>query len=68
MKLSFLKGRKRSIQLEQTIYGLKQSPREWYRLLDDVLISMGFIRTQADTFYLPQCGTIVVGPCGIMGI
>jgi hypothetical protein len=26
---------------------------------------MGFIRTQADTFYLPQCGTIVVGPCGI---
>ncbi|KAJ5124616.1 Reverse transcriptase RNA-dependent DNA polymerase [Penicillium bovifimosum] len=34
--------------LEKTIYGLKQSPREWYHLLHDVLISMGFVRTQSD--------------------
>ncbi|KAJ5462264.1 hypothetical protein N7530_010469 [Penicillium desertorum] len=34
--------------LQKTIYGLKQSPREWYRLLHDVLISIGFVRTQSD--------------------
>ncbi|MBZ6422503.1 MAG: hypothetical protein LBE43_02335 [Staphylococcus aureus] len=34
--------------LKKSIYGLKQSPREWYRLLHDVLVSMGFYRTQAD--------------------
>jgi hypothetical protein len=34
--------------LIKTIYGLKQSPREWYQLLNDVLISIGFLRTQSD--------------------
>jgi hypothetical protein len=34
--------------LMKTIYGLKQSPREWYSLLHDVLVSMGFDRTQSD--------------------
>lgn len=28
--------------LMKTIYGLKQSPREWYTLLHDVMVSMGF--------------------------
>ncbi|KAG0153774.1 hypothetical protein PDIDSM_2429 [Penicillium digitatum] len=34
--------------LMKTIYGLKQSPREWYSLLHDVLVSMGFDHTQSD--------------------
>ncbi|KGO62116.1 hypothetical protein PEX2_013290 [Penicillium expansum] len=34
--------------LMKTIYGLKQSPREWYSLLHDVLVSIGFDRTQSD--------------------
>lgn len=34
--------------LMKTIYGLKQSPREWYALLHDVMISMGLARTQSD--------------------
>lgn len=28
--------------LNKTIYGLKQSPREWYQLLESTLLSLGF--------------------------
>jgi hypothetical protein len=53
-RLDCLRDWKKNIQpwrlhwLKKSIYGLKQSPREWYRLLHDVLVSMGFYRTQAD--------------------
>ncbi|KAL2704805.1 hypothetical protein AAEP93_000055 [Penicillium crustosum] len=43
--------------LMKTIYGLKQSPREWYRLLHDVLISMGFTRTQSDHSIFIKCAS-----------
>lgn len=41
--------------LIKTIYRLKQSPREQYRLLHDVLISMGFTRTQSDHSIFIKC-------------
>ncbi|KAJ5497613.1 Reverse transcriptase RNA-dependent DNA polymerase [Penicillium fimorum] len=34
--------------LMKTIYGLKQSPREWYIMLHDALISIGFTKIHAD--------------------
>lgn len=34
--------------LMKTLYGLKQSPREWYQLMHDFLLSIGFKRTHAD--------------------
>lgn len=30
------------------LYGLKQSPREWYSTIHNFLISLGFVRTHAD--------------------
>jgi len=35
-------------QLLQTLYGLKQSPREWYLTIHNFLITAGFYRTHAD--------------------
>ena len=35
-------------QLQKALYELKQSPRIWYQLLHDFLISQGFTRTEAD--------------------
>ena len=32
----------------KTLYGLKQSPREWYNTVYGALIALGFIRFQAD--------------------
>ncbi|KGO51188.1 Reverse transcriptase, RNA-dependent DNA polymerase [Penicillium expansum] len=34
--------------LMRTVYGLKQSPREWYMLLHDALLSIGFQKIHAD--------------------
>jgi Reverse transcriptase (RNA-dependent DNA polymerase) len=34
--------------LHKTLYGLKQSPREWYETLRGFLLSIGFTRTYAD--------------------
>jgi hypothetical protein len=34
--------------LQKTLYGLKQSPREWYKVVYDALIALGFIRFDSD--------------------
>jgi Reverse transcriptase (RNA-dependent DNA polymerase) len=36
------------VRLRKAIYGLKQSPRLWYRTADDALAQIGFRRTTAD--------------------
>ena len=36
------------LQLRKTIYGLKQSPREWNKLFDQVVLKMGFVRSVCD--------------------
>jgi hypothetical protein len=35
-------------QLQRTLYGLKQSPREWYQTIHNFLVAAGFYRTHAD--------------------
>lgn len=35
-------------QLQKALYGLKQSPRIWYHLLHDFLISQSFLRIEAE--------------------
>lgn len=35
-------------KLKKPLYGLKQSGREWYRKLDNFLLSIGGRRTEAD--------------------
>ena len=35
-------------KLLRTLYGLKQSPREWYKLLRDFLVSLGFVVSKHD--------------------
>lgn len=35
-------------KLHRSVYGLKQASRKWYQVLDDFLISIGFVRTQGD--------------------
>lgn len=43
-------------QLLKTLYGLKQSPMEWYTLLSDALLPDGFIKSHADhsLFFKPD--------------
>jgi hypothetical protein len=36
------------VKLKKCIYGLKQSPHNWNKLLDDVLVKMGFTPTRTD--------------------
>jgi hypothetical protein len=35
-------------KLEKTLYGLKQSPREWFKVMRDYLFSQGLIQSNAD--------------------
>lgn len=37
------------LRLRKTLYGLKQSPREWNANLDNYMIKMKFIRINADS-------------------
>jgi histone deacetylase 1/2 len=39
----------RVCRLQKSLYGLKQSPREWYSKLSSKLQSLGFVPSQADT-------------------
>ena len=41
---------KRTAKLERTIYGLKQSERQWGHLCADTLIADGFEQCKADSF------------------
>ena len=43
------KGREGKItKLKKGLYGLKQAGQEWYAMLHDFLIQLGFYRTHAD--------------------
>ena len=33
--------------LNKSLYGLKQAPRAWYRIIDDVLMSLRFTKSKA---------------------
>ena len=35
-------------KLKRSLYGLKQSPRIWYKRFDTYILSLGFVRSKAD--------------------
>jgi hypothetical protein len=41
-------GSGRVLELQKSLYGLKQSPRQWYIKLREVMEKLGFTRTNAD--------------------
>jgi hypothetical protein len=36
------------VQIERSLYGLKQSPRMWYQKFDTYILSLGFVRRKVD--------------------
>ena len=44
-------------RLKKALYGLKQAPRAWYSRIDSYLLSMGFLKNEAD----PNLYFILVG-------
>jgi hypothetical protein len=36
-------------RLKKALYGLKQAPRAWYSRIDSFLMSLGFIKSNADS-------------------
>jgi histone deacetylase 1/2 len=58
---SFVDGDNLVCQLKKCLYGLKQSPREWYHVLKDVLGSLGFKPVAADaSFWIRKSADILV--------
>ena len=37
--------------LKKSLYGLKQSPRQWYKRFDAFVLSIGFIRSEFDSCF-----------------
>ena len=50
--------------LKRALYGLKQAPRQWYKKMDQLLLSLGFVRSEVDhcLFYLTRDGVKHVIP------
>jgi len=50
--------------LKRALYGLKQAPRQWYKKMDELLLSLGFVRSEVDhcLFYLIRDGVKHVIP------
>ncbi|CAI7801035.1 unnamed protein product [Closterium sp. NIES-54] len=42
-------GSERVWKLKRTLYGLKQSPRGWYKRIDEFLLQHGFARSECDS-------------------
>ncbi|CAJ2678716.1 unnamed protein product [Trifolium pratense] len=45
----FVKDNSKVCLLKKSLYGLKQSPRQWYRRFDDFLLKTGFVRSNYDS-------------------
>ncbi|SGY29905.1 BQ5605_C002g01094 [Microbotryum silenes-dioicae] len=46
------------LKLVGSMYGTKQAPREWYRAVNDLLVSRGYMRATADAcLYIKHSGT-----------
>jgi len=46
----FVQGRNRRLvcKLRKSLYGLRQSPRQWYKKFDSFMVSQNFIRSEYD--------------------
>lgn len=57
----FTKGKNMVCRLNNTLYGLKQSGREWYLEIHIELIKQGFTRSQADfSIYILNGGEVII--------
>jgi transposase InsO family protein len=57
----FIDGVEKVVELDKTLYGLKQSPRIWYKTLSNTLKSLGFLPVSADSsFWVKKDATAVV--------
>ena len=46
---------------KKSLYGLKQSPRQWYKRFDDFVTSIGFVRSKYDCcFYFMSSNSVPV--------
>ena len=45
----FVKDNTKVCLLKKSLYGLKQSPRQWYRRFDEFLVKVGFVRSNYDS-------------------
>ena len=46
-----VKGKKELVcKLKKSLYGLKQSPRMWYRNFDTYILGFGFVRSKANDY------------------
>ena len=43
-----VKGKEFVCKLEKSMYGLKQSPRMWYKKFDTYMLGLGFTRSKED--------------------
>ncbi|CAM8896560.1 unnamed protein product [Rhodiola kirilowii] len=54
--------------LRKSIYGLKQSPRQWNKKFDSCMLDLGFLRSKYDTcLYLKkseECSIVCAAICG----
>ena len=44
----FVEDKSKVCLLKKSLYGLKQSPRQWYRQFDEFLLKTGFVRSGYD--------------------
>jgi hypothetical protein len=60
VKIDTDNSQKLACKLRKTLYGLKQSPREWYSKIDTFLEKNGYLRSHADhSVYVNKEGSIV---------
>ena len=46
-----MKGKKEVVfRLKKSMYGLKQSPRMWYKKIDTYMLGLGFTRSKEDHY------------------
>jgi len=57
----FVEDKSRVCLLKKSLYGLKQSPRQWYRRFDEFLLKTGFVRSGYDScVYMLKSGEKII--------
>ena len=57
----FVEDKSKVCLLKKSLYGLKQTPRQWYRRFDEFLLKTGFVRSGYDScVYMLKNGEKVI--------